>query len=365
MMALPATMIALPARAVVGHSFSGGGGGGHSFSGGGGGTHFFGGGVGGGGGGGGIIGLIVIVAIVVAVVLVLRARRGRRGTGGAPATGTPGVQPGEWPPPASGQNGWSAGGGEAGAAAAAGAAATAGNVGTAAGPPPRPQAPAPGLTTTDPPSNRSAATCSLAAPCRRRPLGRERCRRSPTASAPSSSTIPTSIRGAFLDSAQRAFFVVQEAWTDRKPEMSRQVMLTASGSSTESRSRATRTDKRNIMGDLAVGNMDIVTAHSDSSYNTITVRIRAACSDYDVADDSGKVVRGNKRVGEWAEDWTFQRSSSATTNAAGGTLSQKCPNCGAPLNVDLAGVCPYCKAPVMSGAYDWVLARISQVPAYT
>ena len=84
-----------------------------------------------------------------------------------------------------------------------------------------------------------------------------------------------------------------------------------------------------------------------------------------MADDSGKVIRGNKRVGEWAEDWTFQRSSKATTNASGGTLSQKCPNCGAPLNVDLAGVCPYCKAPVMSGAYDWVLARISQVPSYS
>ena len=39
----------------------------------------------------------------------------------------------------------------------------------------------------------------------------------------------------------------------------------------------------------------------------------------------------------------------------------KCPNCGAPLDVDLAGMCRYCKAPVMSGEYGWVLARISQV----
>ena len=37
---------------------------------------------------------------------------------------------------------------------------------------------------------------------------------------------------------------------------------------------------------------------------------------------------------------------------------------GAPLDLDLAGVCKYCKAPISSGAYDWVLARIAQVPAY-
>jgi hypothetical protein len=29
--------------------------------------------------------------------------------------------------------------------------------------------------------------------------------------------------------------------------------------------------------------------------------------------------------------------------------------------VDLAGVCHYCRAPVMSGQYDWVLTRIDQV----
>jgi len=47
-------------------------------------------------------------------------------------------------------------------------------------------------------------------------------------------------------------------------------------------------------------------------------------------------------------------------------MAQHCPNCGAPLDVDLSGVCSYCKAPIMSGAYDWVLSRIDQVmPAYT
>ncbi|GAC1477213.1 MAG: hypothetical protein NVS1B12_12020 [Acidimicrobiales bacterium] len=63
----------------------------------------------------------------------------------------------------------------------------------------------------------------------------------------------------------------------------------------------------------------------------------------------------------WQEDWVFQRSSKATTKTDGGTMQQKCPNCGAPLDLDLSGVCKYCRAPVMSGDYDWVLTRIDQV----
>jgi predicted lipid-binding transport protein (Tim44 family) len=172
---------------------------------------------------------------------------------------------------------------------------------------------------------------------------------------------PSFDREAFLEQCQRCFFVVQEAWSERRPEMSRQVM--ADGLWQQHRVQIQGyidEHKRNILGDLAVGSMNFVSAHTDASYDTIVVRVTAACSDYDV-DDNGKVVRGDKRVDTWAEDWTFQRSSQATTKEHGGTMAQKCPNCGAPLNVDLAGVCPYCKAPVMSGDYDWVLARISQL----
>lgn len=336
---------ALPARAGGGHGFSGGGGGGsHSFGGGGGGSHFFffgGGGGGDGGGIGGIVILIIIVAVIAVVVLALRSQRRRRGTGGGPPTDSPGGQPGGGPA-ASGHNGW------------------------AAGPPPGP----PGAGTwahDDRPAIESV----------RGDLFPGSAMQETTMGAGTVQTVsdglgaivehdPNFDREAFMDAAQRAFFVVQEAWTDRKPEMSRQVMADGLWQQHRVQIKGYEDEhKRNILGDLAVGNIDLVTAHSDASYDTITVRIRAACSDYDVADDSGKVIRGNKRVGEWSEDWTFQRSSKATTSAAGGTLSQKCPNCGAPLNVDLAGVCPYCRAPVMSGAYDWVLARISQVPAYS
>ncbi|HXW81770.1 MAG TPA: TIM44-like domain-containing protein [Acidimicrobiales bacterium] len=166
----------------------------------------------------------------------------------------------------------------------------------------------------------------------------------------------------FTQQVQRAFFIVQEAWSDRNPEMSRQVM--ADGLWQEHRGQIqgyVDGHKRNMLDYLSVSNIWPVAARSDDRYDTITVRIVAACADYDVDDRSGRVVRGDRAVKPWEEDWTFQRSSRAVTKSGGTTLGSKCPNCGAPLDVDLAGTCRYCKAPIMSGEYDWVLARISQV----
>ena len=166
----------------------------------------------------------------------------------------------------------------------------------------------------------------------------------------------------FLASVERAFFVVQQAWSEQKPEVSRQVMADGIWQQHKAQIEGYQSSgRRNVLEGLAVGKADIIAAASDQTHDTITVRILAACADYDIDVASKKVVRGNRDVEQWTEDWVFQRSSQATTKADGGTMQQKCPNCGAPLDVDLAGVCRYCRASIMSGDYDWVLTRIDQV----
>jgi predicted lipid-binding transport protein (Tim44 family) len=166
---------------------------------------------------------------------------------------------------------------------------------------------------------------------------------------------------AFLSQTQKAFFVVEQAWTDLKPDMSRRVMADALWQQHRVQIEQYRDQgRRNLLDSLSVGDATIIGAHTDQSYDTVTVRFLAASADYDVDSASGRVVRGDRSVRQWMEDWIFQRSSEATTKPDGGTMSDHCPNCGAPLDVDLAGVCSYCKAPIMSGKYDWVLTRIEQ-----
>ena len=168
---------------------------------------------------------------------------------------------------------------------------------------------------------------------------------------------------AFKASVERCFFIVEQAWSDLKPDMSRRVM--ADGIWQQHRAQIEqyqRNGTRNVLDGLAVGKVTIVSASSDATHDTITTRILATCADYDVNVANGRVLRGDKHtMTPFQEDWVFQRSSHATTPAGGGTLEQHCPNCGAPLDLDLAGTCRYCRAPVMSGDYDWVLTRIDQV----
>jgi predicted lipid-binding transport protein (Tim44 family) len=308
---------ALLARAGGGQGFSSGGGGGGGITsgggGGGGGVFFFGGG-GGGGGGGSAVGAIVLVLVVVGIFFTVRRKR----AGG----------------------GWLPGSGKSS------------GVGTI------PPASTPWTGSQEPAINSVRGDLF--------PGSHSEAHEPANSVAEGLAEIkahdPDFSEEPFLQQVQKAFFVIEEAWSDRKPDVSRQVM--AEGLWQQHRvqiEQYVEGHKRNVLEDLAVGDMAITGAHSDQTFDTITVRIFAACADYDVDDNSGKVVRGNKHVDQWQEDWSFQRSSKATTKDGGGTLSSKCPNCGAPLDVDLQGVCKYCHAPVMSGDYDWVLARIAQV----
>lgn len=167
---------------------------------------------------------------------------------------------------------------------------------------------------------------------------------------------------AFIAGAQTSFFVIQQAWSEVKPELSRSVM--ADGLAQQfamQMGEYQRNNRRNMLDGLAVGNATIIAAHSDASFDTVTVRFDAASADYDVDVQSGKVVSGHRDIRPWSEDWVFQRSAKASTTPGAGTMSRKCPNCQAPLNVNAEGACEYCHTAVMSGAYDWVLARIDQV----
>nr|WP_249420036.1 TIM44-like domain-containing protein [Rhabdothermincola salaria] len=173
----------------------------------------------------------------------------------------------------------------------------------------------------------------------------------------------------FVNEVNKAFFAIQQAWSERKPDLSRRVMAEQIWQQHRFQIEQYLTaNRRNMLDNLAIQNTYLVSANSDEHFDTITVRFFASCADYDVElkDDGspGKVVRGSRNVEPWTEDWAFQRSSKAVTKPEGGTLDDRCPNCGAPLDLDIAGVCSYCKVAVMSGEYDWVLSRIEQLPSW-
>jgi hypothetical protein len=100
----------------------------------------------------------------------------------------------------------------------------------------------------------------------------------------------------------------------------------------------------------------------DAFYNAITLRIGAQGYDYTV-DEAGKIVAGSKNnLRRWSEYWTFIRNRQAKPIAMRADLN--CPNCGAPLKVNHAGVCQFCGGKITSGEFDWVLSKIEQDESY-
>jgi hypothetical protein len=80
----------------------------------------------------------------------------------------------------------------------------------------------------------------------------------------------------------------------------------------------------------------------------------------------GRLVAGSKtRPREFSEYWTFVRSAGFDPKDRKEQDAEHCPNCGASLNIGMAGEYEYCGSTITTGEFGWVLAAIEQDEAYT
>jgi uncharacterized Zn finger protein (UPF0148 family) len=119
---------------------------------------------------------------------------------------------------------------------------------------------------------------------------------------------------------------------------------------------------RNLMRDTKITRSELAKVVSDRWYDAVTMRIWATGLDYVIDEKSGRVVRGSKRKPRpYSEYWTLIRSS----QRKGPTVtSRTCGNCGAPLDVTMAGACTHCGAHVTGGEFDRILSKIEQDDSY-
>jgi len=119
---------------------------------------------------------------------------------------------------------------------------------------------------------------------------------------------------------------------------------------------------RNALDNCVIDAIQPVKIKEDAFYDAITLRIWAQGFDYTV-NQAGKVVAGSKSSPRrWSEYWTFIRNRNAKPLEARGELN--CPNCGASLKVNAAGICEFCGGKITSGEFDWVLSKIEQDESY-
>jgi hypothetical protein len=119
---------------------------------------------------------------------------------------------------------------------------------------------------------------------------------------------------------------------------------------------------RNVTEGARIEQLELARVASDKFFDALTVRLFATSLDFTIADDDGRVVGGSRnKPRRYTEYWTLIRASGKTGTAR---TDGACPSCGAPLQIEMAGHCTYCRAKVTCGEFDWILSRIEQDDVY-
>ena len=161
---------------------------------------------------------------------------------------------------------------------------------------------------------------------------------------------------------RRIFHELQQAWTSLEWERARPFESDQLFQFHQFWMHEYETQKlRNKLDDIQIERLQPVRMTSDAFLDAITVRIWASMKDYTV-DSNNRIVCGDPRQQRrFTEYWTFMRRRGAKECSAN---DSDCPNCGATLKINMAGICEYCDSKVTSGQFDWVLSRIEQDESY-
>jgi len=120
---------------------------------------------------------------------------------------------------------------------------------------------------------------------------------------------------------------------------------------------------RNVLEGMRVVEWKLTKVVRDRHFDSLTLRLWGSGRDYTVRQTTGDIVTGNPKADRsYSEYWTLIRGA----GVHGAPRADKsCPNCGAPLDVNMAGACEHCGAKITSGDFDWVLSKIEQDDSYT
>lgn len=163
--------------------------------------------------------------------------------------------------------------------------------------------------------------------------------------------IPNFNRDEFLNTGYSIYVDVQKAWMDFKLEDVKNVISNELYTMYESQLATLEVKgEQNVMKDfkLISANLSNVTVQN----NTITINTMYIIEFFDyIADvNTGKTIRGNSRQKMVVVyDMAFRKNLDENVKL------DKCPNCGAELDINTSGVCPYCRSKLVAENTKWVL----------
>ena len=164
---------------------------------------------------------------------------------------------------------------------------------------------------------------------------------------------------SFLQRAEMVLFLVKQAYQERNMHEGRAFLANPLYGTwkAEVEQLQSRTEHW-LFENLNVRSMHVVRAERGPEEESITVHFDLVSDNKLIDDETGRALRDSGDDIRYGERWTFTRAAGARTVVSGGVVAQKCPNCGALLDLHEDGTCNYCGVDVPSGKYDWTVSRI-------
>jgi DnaJ-domain-containing protein 1 len=176
---------------------------------------------------------------------------------------------------------------------------------------------------------------------------------------------PTFAIGPFLERVRSLFLATQQAWSDGELASVRRFLSDATWLRFRVQLGLLRAQGvRNVTADMEVVGLELIGLEQNDWFDTLHVAVRARARDADVPvswpEAKAHAAASHAEAQSFTEVWSLVRKPGVASRGDGALAARACPNCGAPFDGGAASTCTYCKAVVNSGAYDWVLAEITQ-----
>ena len=164
--------------------------------------------------------------------------------------------------------------------------------------------------------------------------------------------IPSFDANKFLLNGYGIFVRIEEAWMNFDLEKVRDCITDEMFNMYESQLTSMEMNgEQNIMKDFRLLNRAITQASKQNNMLQVKARYTVEFYDYIINRNTKAVVRGNSnRKIRMVYEFTFIKDIE-------NKKLDKCPNCGAEININSAGICKYCNSKLVDDSKDWVMSK--------
>lgn len=110
--------------------------------------------------------------------------------------------------------------------------------------------------------------------------------------------------------------------------------------------------QKNMMTDITLEDAKIIDIKKENNVITLSVYLRVKCYDYVIKEATGETVRGKDE-----QKINIEYVLSFVKSATNINKEEKCPNCGAPVEINSSATCPYCNSTLVKESSTFVMSK--------